>query len=105
MGVHLGRDNNRKEAIGTLSEIGSIRQRFEVEPGLSSDDLYTKNISYLTAKNFMRAMDRWNSRTWILQGGGRLPSNLLRNTLFYLCVAVFSLNPLLVGYLFHRIYY
>lgn len=69
--VHIGRD--RDAEIGALGEAGDVRMRFEREPGLSLDSLSSQNASYLTAKRFMRAMDRWNDRTWIVQGGKRLP--------------------------------
>lgn len=52
---------------------GTVRQRFEGEPGLSLDDLSSRNASYLTGKRYMQVMDRWGERTWILQGGQRLP--------------------------------
>lgn len=53
---------------------GDVRLRFESESRFSQDSLYCQNASYLAGTRFMRAMDNWEYRDWILQAGTRLPS-------------------------------
>jgi hypothetical protein len=67
---HLARATRAE--VSQLVEAGTIRLRFEEQPGLSQDAISCQNASYLTAERFRSAMDRWDYKTWILQGGQRL---------------------------------
>lgn len=91
--VHLARDSEAE--IGALGEAGDVRLRFESERGLSQDALSCQNASYLAAKRFMGAMDRWNDCTWILQAGKRLPFSyhLDRHVLLVLAVVNLPVIP------------
>lgn len=88
--VHIARD--KAAEIGRLGHAGDIRLRFESEPGLSQDSLSRRNASYLTDKRFMNAMDRWNNKTWILQGGKRLPFSYYPDRVFFLALALSNLS-------------
>lgn len=87
--VHLARDSDAE--IGALGEVGDVRLRFESERGLSQDALSCQNASYLSAKRFMSAMDRWNDCTWFLQAGKRMPFSYHLNRTFFLVLVVANL--------------
>ena len=60
--------------ITTARTEGSVRLRFEAEPGRSLNVLSRENGSLLREKRYKKAMDEWVDNTWILQGGKRVPS-------------------------------
>ena len=51
---------------------GNVRLRFDSEPGLSHDDLSSRNEAYLVGERSRKVLDRWGSKTWILQAGRRM---------------------------------
>ncbi|KAG6986568.1 hypothetical protein G7Y79_00077g099600 [Physcia stellaris] len=92
---HYFRVDDRRRAIPATP--GAARRRFEGEPGLSQDELSARNAGYLIDKRYMKVMDRWGDKTWILQGGQRLPfiEHLKRRSdLVLLVFAVCFLLPL-----------
>ena len=70
--AHNGAGSISQPAV--LLEAGGLRERFESEPGLSQDQLSHRNSSLLISEAFKGSMTQWDRRTWILQGGRRVPS-------------------------------
>lgn len=59
----------RRKASGVP---GDLRLRFESEPNLSRDELSSRNETYLVGERFRKVLDRWDSKTWVLQAGRRM---------------------------------
>jgi hypothetical protein len=88
-GTHLHR--LKDEEIGLLGEAGDTRLRFEIESGLSQDELACRNASYLIANRFIEEMDVGGHKLWFLQAGERLPFYFSRRT-FFLALALSELS-------------
>lgn len=75
---HLGANPLPETGALHVESAGDVRSRFDDRAGLSLDSLTRQNESYLADGRFMEEMDWWDQKTWILQGGKRLPSDYPR---------------------------
>ena len=92
---HYFRVDFRKRAVPETP--GAVRLRFEGEPGMSQEELTARNATYLFDKQYMKVMDYWGDKTWILQGGERLPfiEHVKRRSDFIFLVVSVSLLAML----------
>lgn len=86
--VPMGEEWKRHLGASPLPETGALHDesagdvclRFNSSnAGPSLDSLLRRNESYLVDRRFMKEMDLWDQKTWILQGGERLPSDYPRS--------------------------
>ncbi|BDD59937.1 hypothetical protein MAP00_005106 [Monascus purpureus] len=75
---HLGSSPLPETGALCADSAGNVLLLFDSKAGPSLDSLTRQNESYLVGRRFMEEMDWWDQKTWILQGGKRLPSDYPR---------------------------